>query len=84
MDWVGVESRALAAVTYDDAKHHLYVRFRSGKLYRYSDFPRHQYDGLLAAESKGTYFAEQIRGKFLYEEVGEPRFGPRLVYSSGK
>jgi hypothetical protein len=39
---------------------------------------------LLAAESRGTYFAEQIRGKFLYEEAVEPRLGPRLVYSSGK
>ena len=60
------------------------ARESSGKVYRYFDFPRHQYDELLAAESKGTYFAEQIRGKFRYEEVGEVRLGRSLVYSSGK
>jgi hypothetical protein len=84
MNWVLVDSRAFAAVAYRHGKRQLYVRFHSGKIYRYFDFPRHQYDELLAAESKGTYFAEHIRGKFLYEEVGEARLGPCLVYSSGK
>ena len=84
MDWVWADSRAFAEVAYDDNKHQLYVRFHGGKIYRYFEFPRHQYDELLAAESRGAYFAEQIRGKFLYEEVVEPRLGPRLVYSSGK
>jgi hypothetical protein len=49
------------------------VRFQSGKVYRYFEFPLDQYDELLAAESKGGYFAEKIRGKFLYEEVHEAR-----------
>jgi hypothetical protein len=84
MKWVPVDSRAFAAVAYHGGRRQLYVRFHSGKIYRYFDFPRYQYDELLAAESKGTYFAEHIRGKFLYEEVGEVRLGPRLVYSSGK
>jgi hypothetical protein len=82
MDWVWVDSRAFDAVAYRRGK--LYVRFHSGKVYRYFDFPRHQFDELLSAESKGTYFAEHVRGKFRYEEVGEVRLGPRLVYSSGK
>jgi hypothetical protein len=84
MNWVSVDSRAFAAVAYRQGKRRLYVRFHGGKIYRYSDFPRHQYDELLAAESKGTYFAEYIRGKFLYEEVGDKRLRPHLVYSSGK
>jgi hypothetical protein len=84
MNWIPVDSRAFAAVAYRGGRWQLYVRFHSGKIYRYLDFPRHQFDELLAAESKGTYFAEDIRGKFLYEEVGEERLGPRLVYSSGK
>ena len=84
MNWVSVDSRAFAAVAYRAGKRQLYVRFQSGKIYRYFDFPRHQYDELLAAESKGTYFAENIRGKFLYEEVGDTRLRPHLVYSSGK
>ena len=84
MDWVLADSRAFAEMAYGNSKRQLYMRFHSGKIYRYFDFPFHQYDELLAAESRGTYFAEQIRGKFLYEEVVDPRLGPRLVYSSGK
>ena len=84
MNWVSVDSRAFAAVAYRRGKRQLYVRFHSGKIYRYFDFPPDQYDELLAADSKGTYFAEKIRGKFLYEEAGEARLGPHLVYSSGK
>jgi hypothetical protein len=71
-------------VAYRCGKRQLYVRFHSRKIYRYFDFPRHQFDELLAAESKGTYFAEEIRGKFLYGEVGETHLRPHLVYSSGK
>jgi hypothetical protein len=84
MNWVPVDSRAVAALAYDCGKRQLYVRFHSGRIYRYFEFTLGQYDKLLAAESKGTYFAEEIRGKFLYEEVREARMGPRLVYSSGK
>jgi hypothetical protein len=84
MDWVWADSRAFAEVAYDNDKHQLYIRFHSGKVYRYFGFPHHQYDELLAAESRGTYFAEQIRGRFAYEQAVEPRLGPGLVYSSGK
>jgi hypothetical protein len=35
------------------------VRFHSGKIYRYFDFPPDLYEELLAADSKGTYFAEK-------------------------
>jgi hypothetical protein len=85
MDWVWADSRAFAEMAYyDDEKHQLYIRFHSGRIYRYFEFPHHQYDELLAAESRDTYFAEQIRRKFLYEEVVEQRLIPRLVYSSGK
>jgi hypothetical protein len=84
MNWIPVESRAFAAMAYRRGKRQLYIRFHSGKIYRYFDFPRYQYDELLAAESKGTYFAENIRGKFLYEEVREARLRPHLAYRFGK
>jgi KTSC domain len=84
MKWVWVDSRAFSAVAYRRGKRQLYVRFHSGKIYRYLDFPPARYHELLGADSKGTYFAENIRGKFLYEEVGEARLGLHLVYSSGK
>jgi hypothetical protein len=84
VNWVPVDSRAFAAVAYRRDERRSYVRFHSGKICRYFDFPAEQYDELLAADSKGGYFAQNIRGKFLDEEVGEMRLGPHLVYSSGK
>ena len=64
MNWVSVDSRAFAAVAYRRGERQLCVRFHSGKIYRYFDFPPGQYEELLAAESKGTYFSENIRDKF--------------------
>ena len=60
---------SVASEAYLGDKRQLFLRFHSGKVYRYFGFPPDQYDELLAAESKGGYFAESIRGKFLYEEV---------------
>jgi len=37
----------------------------------YFEFPAHQYDEFLAAESQGKYFGAHIRGKFRDEEVRE-------------
>jgi len=73
INWVPVISSVFTSVAFDEDKLQLYVRFQSGKVYRYFEFPLDQYDELLAAESKGGYFAEKIRGKFLYEEVHEAR-----------
>ena len=71
MNWVSVDSSVFTSVTYRRDKRQLFLRFQSGKIYRYFEFPPDQYDELLAAESKGGYFAGSIRGKFLYEEVRE-------------
>jgi hypothetical protein len=70
-DWVSVDSSVFASVAYRGDERQLFLRFHSGKVYRYFGFPPDQYDELLAAESKGGYFAESIRGKFIYEEVRE-------------
>jgi hypothetical protein len=40
-------------VAYRRGERRLYVRFQSGKIYRYFDFPPDQYDELRAA-AKGT------------------------------
>jgi hypothetical protein len=67
--WIILDSDAFAATAYDQTKQQLYLRFRSGKIYRYFDFPLNQFDEFLAADSRGRYFSEQIRDKFAYEEV---------------
>ena len=64
MNWLSVDSRSLAAVAYRQDKRQLYVRFHSGKIYRYFGFPHDQYDELLAAKSKGSYFAADAAPEF--------------------
>jgi hypothetical protein len=71
MNWVAVDSSVFASGAYRVDQPQLFLRFHSGKVYRYFGFPSEQYAELLAAESKGGYFAESIRGKFLYEEIRE-------------
>lgn len=56
MDWQPLESKLLASSAYDAGKQTLYLRFRSGEVYRYFEFPREQYQAFLAAESRGRYF----------------------------
>ena len=56
MDWQPFESKLLTSSAYDDGKHILYLRFRSGEVYRYFGFPEEQYREFLDAESRGRYF----------------------------
>ncbi len=56
-------SSVLARMTY--SRHAtLELTFRSGAIYRYVAVPRPVVDGLIAAESKGTYFNTHVRNCF--------------------
>lgn len=56
-----------------DAVHHadgaLYVRFTSGKTYRYEGVSRDVYVGMINAESVGGFFARHIRPAYQGEIV---------------
>jgi KTSC domain len=70
---VPVASTLLANVGYDRATSTLDLEFRDGSLYRYSAVSEAIYQGLLAADSKGSYFNRQIRSRFAYTLVRRPR-----------
>lgn len=57
-------SSNLEAHGYDGLKSVLALQFRGGRIYHYRDVPQHVYDGLLQSESKGSYAAREITGKF--------------------
>ena len=64
-----VESTMIAEVGYDNAEI-LLVRFRSnGALYAYYDFPKEEYNALMSADSKGSFFNQNIRDKYSYEKL---------------
>ncbi len=69
MDWLPLESKLLTAVTYAAEDHVLYLRFRSGDVYRYFDFPPELYRDFLNAESKGRFFLSKIRNQFRYDRL---------------
>ena len=56
-----LNSSNLSGVHYDDETNTLTVEFKSGGRYAYGGVPREHYDGLLGAESHGSYFHKHIR-----------------------
>ena len=55
-----VNSSMLRKVRYDPKNRFLDVVFRTGERYRYRDVPLDEYNGLMNAESLGTYMQRQI------------------------
>ena len=64
MERVPVESEMIRSVGYRDGV--LEVEFEKGSVYQYFDVPAPLHDELMQADSKGTFFNDQIRGAFRY------------------
>ena len=65
-----VQSAAIQSLTYDEAAHSLRATFReSGRTYVSRDVPPELYDGLIFADSIGTYFNQHIRDRFPCHEA---------------
>jgi hypothetical protein len=59
----------LAGVSYDVGESILQLEFCDGGIYRYLAVPAAIHHGLLAADSKGTYFNRKIRNSFRYVRI---------------
>jgi hypothetical protein len=64
-----VESTTLRAVAYDRADQVLCLEFRSRVVYCYFGVPQSVHQDLMAANSKGSYFNRNIRGRFPYHRL---------------
>ena len=73
MQWRSIESKMFTAEAYDADSAVLYLRFRSGDVYRYFDFPAEAYQEFLNAESHGRFFLSNIRDHFRYERLAKLR-----------
>lgn len=69
LEWQALDSKLLAAAAYSASRRMLYLRFRSGELYRYFTFPPEQFHQFLEADSQGRYFLGQIRDCFPYQRL---------------
>ena len=70
---VAVNSTLLASVGYDAGELLLQLEFRDGAIYHYFAVPAAIHERLLAADSKGSYFNREIRGRFGYTQLRRPR-----------
>lgn len=65
-----VESSSLKSLGYDPSTNTLEVEFNHGGVYQYFNVPKHIYDGLMSADSHGTYFANQVKkAGFDYQKI---------------
>lgn len=69
MQHVLVDSTTLASAGHDPNSAVLELQFRSGAVYQYFSVPHGVYQNLLWAPAKGTYFNQNIRGRYLYQRI---------------
>ncbi len=70
MVWYGVDSSMIRAVGYDAEARILDVAFHRTGVYRYFDVPPKIVEGLLDAESKGSYMRAYIIDEYPWEKLG--------------
>ena len=68
-----VESSMIHAVGYERDTRTLEVVFNSGQTYQYCDVPPEEYDGLMAAASKGSYMRAHIIDMYEYTPLRRRR-----------
>lgn len=59
-----VKSSNIAELGYDAATSTMAVGFSGSGRYFFGGVPRETFDGLLKADSKGSYFAKNVRGRY--------------------
>jgi len=68
MVWYDADSSMISAFGYDEAEGILEVAFHSTGVYRYYDVPRHIFEGLCDASSKGSYLRNYVIDMYPYEK----------------
>lgn len=68
-----IESSNILSIGYDINTLTLEIEFKKGRIYRYHPVSKHMWNSFLNADSKGQYFADNIRGnkRITFEEVDE-------------
>lgn len=64
-----VKSSNVSGLGFHPQSNTLAVRFANGGIYHYDDVPADVVAQFKAAESKGSYFAKHIRGKFTSKKI---------------
>jgi hypothetical protein len=71
-----VSSSNVASIGYSRHLRALEIEFTRGAIYRFLQVPPGIYRGLISADSKGHFIAENIRGKYRFVRVRARRTDP--------
>lgn len=64
LDWIDLDSEAVAAAAFDAENEFIYVRFTSGSTYLYEACPPHVWEEFMApGQSAGKYVDKTLRHK---------------------
>lgn len=78
MQYVSVVSSSIEAIGYDASTSVLSIIFIKNKsVYFYSGVPTEVHDAFMAAESKGTFLAAEIKGKYSYFKLEDVELFPK-------
>lgn len=69
MNRQSVESLNVASIGYDVETQTLEVEFKSNYVYQYFDVPKHHFNEIMGAGSKGRYLAQNIKGVYRYTRL---------------
>ena len=69
MEMTPIKSSNVKSVGFDPESKKMRVEFSNGTMYEYSDVAPHVHAELRSAESVGSYFAKNIRGKYGVEKI---------------
>ena len=83
VEWMPVESGRFSSAAYRASVRQLYLRFQDDKIYRFFDCPVAVYNEFVEVASKGRYFSQQIRNRFLYEMIRRCSFRQSALCASG-
>ena len=64
MERIPVSSSNVQSVGYDPDSSTLEVELKNGSVYQYAGVPATEYEGLMAAASKGTYLHAHIKNTY--------------------
>ena len=69
MERTPVTSTNIRAIGYDADSQTLEIEFNKGPVYQYSGVPPGEHEGLMAADSKGTYFNTNIKNRYSFVKL---------------
>lgn len=66
---VDIMSTNLVSATYDTETKVLTIKFKTGGIYEYYEFPWEMFTKFRMSESQGKFFSTNINGKYKYKKV---------------